>query len=360
MRRSYIFVFEMVTLGFLTHGEGNAGNQQILRTQSALVPGEDGHLEKIEVPEVSGAAMRATLREHAVMDYADLAGIEEMSQDRLRLLLKGGRNDAGGINVPITEMREMRRKAPLLALWGAMDGGYPLRGALTVSPVRVFCRELVDARLQPTEYTPPEGTGEPIRIFQGIAPIAVADCRGILQNYKHDMRSSEAGKLLEGAVYNELEDRSAARAEMKVADKEIRRAANESMPYSFQGIVPGTPMICEIRANQITDIELGCLQRAIARWIASGAFLGGGASAGRGRCQVREIHGWQIASLNPIPAGSSTALLAKDQPASALYAEEIRKNAAEIRDWLSEDKGGPKEPKAAKGKKGKKDAEATA
>lgn len=359
-RNSFVFVLEIVPLTALTHGMGTAGNEQLLRTQEYLVPDEYGELEKIRVPEVSGAAMRATLREAAVWDFVELLKLDPdspdgtLTLDRLRLLAKGGRNDAGGATVSVEEMREMRRKAPLLALFGAMDGGQPLRGLLSTSPVRVWCEELVSAGLAPKEYTPTTPGAEPVRLFASIQPPPQAHTRGTLQNFRHDMRASGVAGLLPGQARAALEDKSEARASMKVADKETRRDANESMPYAFQTILPGTPMFCEIRLSRVTDVELGCFQRALERWIRSGAHLGGGANPGRGRCRVAAVHGWRtLAPTGFVADGERQELMGAAPRFGDLYAAQVEANAAEVREWLAETKA---DAKAGKGKGAKTDA----
>lgn len=143
MRRSYEIVMEITPVAPLTHGAGVEGNEQVLATREYQVLrapdglGGKAEWERIDVPFVSGAAMRATLREWATRDALELAGIVdgEVSRDALRLLLKGGKNDSGSQSVNLEEVRRLRDLFPLLAVFGSMDGGLPVRGLAQVSDV---------------------------------------------------------------------------------------------------------------------------------------------------------------------------------------------------------------------------------
>lgn len=359
-RSSVTIALQITVLTALTHGMGTAGNEQILRVSEVLLPDEFGQLERHAVPEVSGAAMRATLREHAVGDYFELLGLEEgsISLDRLRLLLKGGKNDAGGVSVPLDEARRMRRLAPLLSLFGSMDGGFPVAGKLTVEPARVWCAELVNAGILPREMTPIQRDGESaevpgIRFFPGTEPPPVHLAITRLQNFRHDLRTSGPARYLEADAKKGIEDRAAARALIAKPSKEERHAANESMPYAFQAITPGTPLLSILRLRDADAVDIAVLKRAIVRWIQHGAFLGGGSAAGRGACKV-EIAG--VLSHRPgVLVEPGTALhVAPDDPHSAPYLDHLRAVGDDARAWLCEDKAGVAAAKTEKKKGGKK------
>lgn len=354
-RRSYVIALEITTAAPLSHGAGSAGNEQILRTTDVVVPIRDAEgnvcdWERTRIPIVSGSALKATLREHAVMDMFELAGVEpgSVSLDGLRLLQKGGKNDSGGQSMSLDKVRELRDTFPMLTVFGAMDGGMPLHGHIQVSQVTPFCRSAVESGRVPRTVRAMQvqsgaeiATGMEIPIFEGAQPLDDALVRSSETYYRHDLRQGRTTRYIEPAEVKALEDKSAQRKLLPNAQatKEVRREANESMPHSMQVIASGVPMYAEIRLSDVTDVEFAACARALSRWIASGGHLGGASSKGHGACRVRVagaiVHEPQLAS----PAMGETSL-APDSLASAYndqfvahiqaHAEAIRAKVAEV------------------------------
>jgi hypothetical protein len=303
MRSNYTLVLEITTLTPLTHGAGNRGNEQILRTTEYLLDELDPEMpgrtvpRRVKIPTISGAALKSTLREHAFGHLAEALGLSDgvLDKDTLRLLLKGGKNDSSGQTVSLEQHRRLRHLFPLLAVFGSMDGGLPVRGSIKVSPVRPYCTELVDAGLIPQSVAALEVAvdgatleSQPgATVFPDREPVPVHLIRTREEYFRHDMRTSPHISLLDGEAAKQLEDKAVARKEIKSAKKGQRREANESMPHSFQAICPGTPLVAEIRLMSATRVEWECVAYALARWISHGAPLGGATSKGHGRCQVR-------------------------------------------------------------------------
>lgn len=350
-RRDYTIILEVTPQTALTHGDGNDGNEQRLRTLEAIVYDEEAReYVRIESPAVSGAAMRATLREHAMRDYLAIVGAQTVSRDRLRLLFKGGRNDSGGQSVNLDAIRRLRSLCPALSVFGAMDGGYPIPGKLRVQPVQVYSEDTVAAgvvspvvRQLTVAEDGTSGPGEGVELFGARPPLPPEMARTRLQQYRHDMGASTVVGLLPAAEREAGEDRAAARkAKGGAAKKAERREANESMPYAFQAITPGTPMVSVLRLIDATEVEAATLLRAVALWKASGGHLGGGASAGRGACRV-EVKGWRADGARPgtyMP--SSTALepttTEAEDPLTRVLREHLEPQLEEIIEWLGEDK----------------------
>jgi len=301
-RSDYTFVLEIVPTAPLTHGQGSEGNTQILMTRQVVIE-VDGKWQRLEIPAVSGAAFKATLREAAVEDQFERIGVQEgaVSKDALRLLLKGGKNDSGGQTVPLAEARKLRDLFPALSVFGSMDAGLPLPGRIQVSDVMPWCEETVNAGLAPREIRPVhvdiEGEANECpaiaTLFDGQQPIPLYLTRTEVTNYRHDMQSSPLLRMLEGPVQQAIEDRGAVVKAKRIAGEKPRaterRDANESMPHSAQAIAPGTPLFAVIRLRGATDVEVGCLLQALARWMQTGAHLGGGATKGHGACSVKII-----------------------------------------------------------------------
>lgn len=343
MRSNYLVVLEITPLTPLTHGAGSRGNEQVLRTTEYLVGDQDElgktTARRIQVPVVSGSAMRATLREHAFGHLAEVLGVEDGSVDRdkLRLLLKGGKNDSGGASVSLEEARRLRRLFPMLAVFGSMDGGLPIRGELSVSPVRPFVRELVDAGYLPRQIGAldvvvgaTEATARPlITVHAGLDPVPLSAIRTREEYFRHDLRTSPHVRYLEGATAAAIEDKAAAR-KGKAVKSEVRREANESMPHSFQAIAPGTPMVCELRLQGATEVEFECLAYAILRWVSLGAHLGGGGGRGHGQCQVRAAGALKYSPPSGVAAAQPGTEVSIDRAGSA-YIAHLQQFAVEIR-----------------------------
>jgi CRISPR type IV-associated protein Csf2 len=344
MRSTYVVALEITPTSPLTHGAGNRGNEQILRTTEYLLEVDDPELpgrktaRRVKIPVISGAAFKSTLREHAFGHMAETLGLGdgELDRDVLRLLLKGGKNDSGGQSVSLEEHRRLRVLFPLLGVFGSMDGGLPIRGQIKVSPIRPYCTELVDAGLLPTRVSAIEVgvdgedvvSAPQIEVFPDRTPVGAHLIRTREEYFRHDMRTSPHIHLLEGEAARQIEDKAAAR-KGKVAKKQERREANESMPHAYQAIVPGTPMVATIRLMGATQVEWECLAYAIVRWIQHGAQLGGGTTKGHGQCQVRCAGA--LAYTPGAEAGAAPGTALSIDTAGSAYLAHLQEHAEAIR-----------------------------
>lgn len=341
-------VLEITPTAPLVHGAGSRGNETIMRTSQYLVEVDDPEMpgrrttKRIDVPVVSGSALRATLREHACGHLFEALGMADgtIGRDQLRLLLKGGKNDSGGASVSLDEHRRLRGLFPVLAVFGSMDGGMPIRGQLSVSPVRPFVRELVDAGLVPRHIGTVEvaqdgevASRPMIEVHAGREPVPLHLIRTREEYFRHDMRTSPHFHLLEGQAVAQIEDQSVAR-KGKVAGKDDRREANESMPHSFQAIAAGTPMVAELRLAAATQVEWETLAYAIGRWIAHGAHLGGGRGRGHGACSVR-CAGALVYQPAPGTSGTSGGTAISIERVGSQYMQHIREHADALRAELT-------------------------
>ena len=356
LRRDYTIVLEIVPTAPLTHGMGTEGNAQILLRREWSVPTPDG-AETLDVPAVSGAAVKATLREWAVRDYLERAGVPEgrVSRDVLRLLQKGGQTSSGGQTISLAEIRRLRDLCPMLAVFGSMDGGVPIRGAIQVSDATPWIRELVDAGLLPREIRPLrvdlEGRalvqGPPIPIYPGRRPVDLHGTTTEATYYRHDLIGGNLAHYLPAPEVEASEDARAAVAEAKRTkgapkpDAATRREANEAMPHSFEAIRPGTPMVCTIRLQSATEVEFAVLGISLVRWIASGAHLGGGATKGHGACSVRvagAISHAPPSGAMPVAPGDPLPALTADFGGEAVaraYDAHVQSRAEAIRAWVA-------------------------
>lgn len=366
MRCDVTLVLEITPITPISHGAGNDGNVQRIAKLDHVMP--DGTIES--TPHVSGAALKAALREAAVLDFADELGIDDggITMDRLRLLAKGGKNDSGGASVSIEEMRRIVDLAPMLDVFGAMDGGFPLHGRISVGAVLPVTDSTVESGIvrreiavsAPTEGAPglvraATGDGYAIAPWLGREPVGDHVVVGHVQRYRHDLATSLLAPMIA------LEDRAAKdaagdaiRESDRAPNKAERGAANESMPYAANVINPGVPMQATIRLQRVSAVALSAFLRALARWMASGGFLGGWRREGFGECRVRVIGihtPWTGAGPTPMVGG----MLDGTPAASRVFAEHVAARRTAILDYIGETKAAAA-PKPAKGKKSKAEA----
>lgn len=344
-RHSYTFVLEIVPRTALTHGAGNNGNEQELHRRTLNVC-RDGRWGQEEVACVSGAAMKATLREHAGLLTLQLAGITELGRGGLRLLFKGGKMEGSERVANLDEARRLRDLLPVLSVFGAMDGAMIMRGRVQVSTVMPYTDLTVGSGL--VDLGADVNAGEPrlrVPYFDGQPPLPhhMVESPTPITYYRHDLKTSHAAALLPPAELKQIEDAAVAR-KGKAAGKDERREANESMPHAFQAIAPGTPMVCTIRLADATDMEAACLTLAITRWISQGAHLGGASSKGHGQCSVKIASATRTKGVGgPVPVSlpSAAALVHVEtvnpsaEGLAEAYAAHLRANADAIRKELN-------------------------
>ena len=333
-RHSYSIVLEITPTSALTHGQGTNGNEQELHRRSFNVHNADtGRWERLDIPCVSGAAMKSTLREHAGLLFLELAGISKLNRDGLRLLFKGGRLSGSSASANLDEARRLRDLLPPLSVFGAMDGAMVMRGRLSVSCVMPYTESVVQHGLVDLAGAAPAilHSGAPA------LPDHMVSTPRPITYYRHDMKTASYAALMPPAERAAIEDKANAR-KGKAAPKAERREANESMPHAFQAIAPGTPMVCTLRLMDATETEAACLMLAVTRWTASGGHLGGAKSKGHGACRVRVAHAVRTGSAGPVPvamadAGVLVSVEDVDPGAAAVaerYAAHVRANAEAI------------------------------
>ncbi len=323
-RHAYEFQVLVTPTQPLSHGQGTEGNIQVLRRTQRNVC-VNGEWMGLEVPSVSGSAFKAVLREAAVDYYLDVLGVPDgsLSRDGLRLLLKGGKVGQGGQGTPHEEARRLRRLFPPLAVFGFMDGAVSSPGLLQSCELVPYTVELVEGGF-----------------FKGMAgrlklpPIPDALTSAEVTYYRHDQSTSPLARYLPAEARTAIEDARANRAG-KVAAKDQRREANESMPHTFEVIPAGTPLLGTLRLQGANSIDLACFTLAMAFWKARGARLGGGRGKGHGTCDVQMVSAIRLAAgVGPVPVNVEATLPAvtMDVSAGEAVAAEYAAHVASVRE----------------------------
>lgn len=284
----------------IAHGIGSDGGEQVLRTETVLY-GLPGAQRRASVPVVSGAAVRARLREHAVRNMLSALGLETIPHAALRLLVKGGKLTAGGASVSLARTREIRELCPPLSVFGALDDHANFPGRALVGFAWPVCQETLASGSVTRIASSADGVLEfwpeidPLVPDPGGDTLTAADVRGRTQYYRHDVRDGSLGHMLdEGAHAAAAEAReqvAGARATKgaRRPDAETRRTANESMPHAFQTILAGTRLQCQILIRAASPLEVACLLDAVLSWSdpeRGRGGLGGANAKGHGFCDV--------------------------------------------------------------------------
>jgi hypothetical protein len=246
----------------------------------------------------------------------------------------------------------MIRLVPMLALFGCMDDEGKRAGSLCVSDVHVYSEAAVRAGVIPARVASADGSVGMV-LHSGVPPIPDGLIVTTVQQYRHDLGDSRIG-----TEYLALEDQTA-KDDARVgtlATTEERRAANESMPYAYEAIKPGTPMVAVLSLRGASELDVAVLVRALDRWIQAGGYLGGGQSAGRGACRVsvRSVHhelARQAVDGLEVPGGVEAQT--PEEAVSRVYMARVSEVGAEARAYLL-DAPAATAPKPAK--KSKKEA----
>lgn len=279
-------------------GAGSQGNIAKLWRSDTLVHNanapEAHRWRKLRIPGVPGRSLRGVLRDLAMSRYCDLLGIRSESRDWLRLLFKGGKLDKSGSGVNLELMRWLREHCPPLALFGCMDNAGSLPGLLQVGDLLAWTEEGVRAGQQPRELRVRDLDGESVHaIFPELDPIPLAMTTGEETGYRRDLLQSGAVHRLSDSEREAIDQAvvavKAARQEGKGLAKEERREANESMPWTVETIVAGTPLLGTLKVNGITEIEYACLALTIIDWAAKGCPVGGKTASGFGKLTLRSV-----------------------------------------------------------------------
>lgn len=277
-------------------GESNGSNiVPIARQQINVLI--DGEWQTVEIPYVSGGALKGILRQIATENYLQILGVEpgSLSKAAVRLLCKGGKLDGStGGSVSLERMRELYRLFPMLELFGAMDNALTCQGRIAVSDATPH---MAATRFKP-EHVACYGDEPPID------PSMVVTSR---TNYRHDLGGSHLSRYIGATERAQIEDKAAATKAKKAAGAAVaateRRETNDAMPHECEIIVPGTPMAFQFVIHNASPLATMCGLTAFAILAARGGPIGGGGNAGFGRCRLevcnpRAQHGGRVTPVS--------------------------------------------------------------
>lgn len=254
----------LLALDPISHGAGNAGNTQLLRTQSHIHTGR-----RVEVPYVSGNSIRHRLRDALAWHLVRTLDVAEMSLARrvVDLLWSGGALTSTGNKADLSMIRQVAQ-----ILLGVSALGYSARSDIVAGTVHVANAHLVCA--ENTNRIPPVLVNHPH------AALPAAVFRGKSFGTRHDVSGTPAGRYVRVESVGDLVS-----ADQKDPDRP------QQMIYDVQVIKPGTVLYTQIDMIAPTLGHIAALATAldIAAPMVAGRreiTLGGKRSVGFGRAAV--------------------------------------------------------------------------
>lgn len=271
-------------LSSLSHGGEHAGTVSYLRREKLVGP--DGQV--VEVPVVSGNAVRGVLRDHAAHLFWDQLGRPELPVQVFHLLWSGGALAKAGAGhvLGARQLQQVRRVVPVVSLFGGSGAGKIIEGRLKVGKMVPVCAEtahLVPAALldgwQPTsvwdllqieEYTRRDDAkrDQLHPAIDGLAPL------GLPAEAQHG----------DGALLTIDSHRPA--AEVEVVD-----GPAQQMRYGVETLAAGTRLHWWMSLHGTTDVERALFAAAVEAWSTGGAAIGGRSATGHGRLRL-DVHQW--------------------------------------------------------------------
>lgn len=233
-------------------GDEKTGTETLLRRVKYLVGDE-----MLEIPHVSGNAIRGMLRRLVIRDFLEKVGYEVKSPRLYHALYSGGvletvaEKDVGKLDL------EMRRKIRSLivpvSLFGTSIMNQAFAGKLSVGPALPICRELKD-------YIPFNSE----KSFYEFLDFLFSTRRE-----EEEFKSTEERKKGEQAV---------------------------QMIYRFEVFVPGTRLYHWFTLQDTNEVEEGCFLRTLELWQET-PFLGGRSAIGAGKVKLEYAIPKEIGSV---------------------------------------------------------------
>lgn len=319
--------FEMIVRAVepICHAQETIGNQSIFARKTVRLRGGD----RVQVPYISGDAIRHQLREAAAYGTLHAAGLlddPQLSEGALRLMFNGGmvtgRGDASVINMD--RYRELVALFPPLALLGGCTDNRPVPGQINVDEGNLICAEMV--HLMPpwvTEWL--KSNGERIESCRAsVEEVQRVRMDATLFPEKVKLLSDNAranvqGRMLKSEAAHESAD-SKAKAESKSA----------MMPRTHERLVQGTLLWVGIEARTYTDLEWDCFCYAVA-CLLSNFRVGGKAGTGHGRLEF--VAGSRI-HFNPGTVQADAVGSELAPKTGELYKAHVASRKDELKAWL--------------------------
>jgi len=241
MKVSGRFPLRIKTLSPISHGsDERAGNTQLFRRERMLLGSE-----VIDIPVVSGNALRGQLRRIAARAFCESVGARKLPHALYHFFFSGGSIAKGSIQSAhkAGDVQDLRALIPLVDLFGGAWGGEIIPGSLRASRLVPLCYETAD-------------------LLDDVANIAA-----------HELTSM--------VMYTRRDDE----AEFAAPSKEPE--ATVQMIYEVETLVAGVTLYGGFRLAGASPAAAGLFALARSRWSEAGE-LGGMAAKGHGQFRETE------------------------------------------------------------------------
>lgn len=260
--------------GPISHGAGNAGNTQLLRTEPHIWRGR-----RVEVPFVSGNSIRHRLRDALAWHLVLTLDVPEVSLARrvVDLLWSGGALTSTGNRADLGMMRRVARIILGVSAMGYSAKSDMAAGTLYARMAHLVCREN-DNRMPPALLSHPHAA-LPMTVF-----------RGRTFGTRHDVSGTPVARYITIEGPEDLLGLGLGDGKASKADK-TDKARPQQMIYDIQVIIPGTVLYTGLDMQVPTIGHVAALAVAIDEAAPDRAgqrilTLGGKASGGFGRCAL--------------------------------------------------------------------------
>lgn len=268
-------------LSSLVHGGEHHGTIASFRREKIIEI--DG--KAVDVPIVSGNALRGLLRDHAAHIMWDALGRPQLPPPVFHLLWSGGSLAKAGSGhvIGARQLAEVRRLIPLVSLFGGSGAGKIIEGKLRVGKLTPICAET--AHLLPdtlVDQAEPRPMWELLQVEEFTR--------------RDDAKRDQLHPAIEGMARPELGTGDEQGQLLEVADhapaaEDELDGPAQQMRYGVETLAAGTRLHWWMSLHQVTDPEVALFAAAIDRWTADGAHLGGRAATGHGRLRL-DVHQW--------------------------------------------------------------------
>lgn len=265
-------------LSSLSHGGEHAGTIGFLRREKIVGP----HGNVVEIPVVSGNALRGLLRRHAADAFWDALGRPALPVQVFHLLRSGGALAKAGSShvLGARQLQQVRAMVPVVSLFGGSGAGKIIEGKLSVGKLTPICAETV--------HLLPSSLGEVSTSIWQLLQIEEF-------TRTDDSKKDQLHELIAGAVPAAIEaapDRllDVARHEPAL-ESSLDDGPAQQMRYGVETIAAGTRLHWWMQLRHVTDVERALMAEAVQRWVASGAHIGGRSATGHGRLRL-DVHQW--------------------------------------------------------------------
>lgn len=251
-------------LSSIAHGGDHAGTTQYLRREKVLQLND----EVVEVPIISGNALRGVLRDFIATDLWRLLGEPELSLQAFHVLWSGGTlAKAGAGNVWIMrDVKRLHELVPHLAVMGCAAQGRIIAGRLLVGKLIPICKET--------------------------AHIVKAD-PATLPSVWDIVQIEEFSRVDDGKQPTKTE--GVEESPELLGDDKPEQA--QQMRYGTETLAAGTRFRWWIALNDASPIERAVMARALDAWEEARAAVGGRSSSGHGNIELSDLNGnlqpWQ-------------------------------------------------------------------